>query len=278
MMTAFEIKEKIDKFFYHVFNIISDLVFYFKFRLKKELKRNLQFKNTHKNERCFILATGPSLGNLKDKEIDSLQKEVTFGVNSFYKVNHTSKIIPKYYCLLDNLYWEEWSHVFKEIEIQYKSNCPTFITDIRCQPFINKNVKGLEDIFLYTKKYPVNFISSDLDKNMFIGMNVVSTTILSAIYLGFKEIYLIGADYNAFCTSGRGHAYDDKDELSKVNYNLAFYLKFYWIGTEFHYLIYKYAKENGVKIVNLNPQSLLDAYPKAEINEILGTTQKSIDN
>ena len=268
-MNSFELKEKLDKVFYLTYNIISDLVFFFKFSLKKELKNNLKFKELHKNERCFILATGPSLSNLNDTEIEALTKEVTFGVNSFYKVKQTNKIVPKYYFLLDNLYWEEWSYTFKEIEMRYTSNCPIFITDFRAKPFVNKKINEMNNIFLYMKKYPVNYISSDLDKNMFIGMNVVATAILSAIYFGYKEIYLVGTDYSAFCNNGRGHAYDDKDELSKVDYNLAFYLKFYWIGTEFHYLIYKFAKENGVQIVNLSTNSLLDAYPKANISDIL---------
>ena len=65
-------------------------------------------------------------------------------------------------------------------------------------------------------------------------------------------------------------AYDDDKEVSQVNYNLAFYLKFYAICTEFHYLVSKYAKKRGVKIINLNPNSLLDAYPKMMSDEILG--------
>jgi hypothetical protein len=268
-MTSFDIKDKIDKFFYKVFNIISDFVFYFKFDLKHLLKKNRKYKNLHKNERCFILATGPSLSNLSDSAIEVLKNEVCMGVNSFYKVKSTSKIIPQYYFLLDNLYWEAWSSVFSDLKVLYGAECPTFVTDYRTKPFIFNNDKEFESIFLYTKKYPVDYIDAELDKNMFIGMNVVSTAILSAIYFGFTEIYLVGADYNAFCNRGRGHAYEDKEELSNVDYNLAFYLKFYWIGTEFHYLIYKYAKLKGVKVVNLNPESLLDAYPKSNINEVL---------
>ena len=80
--------------------------------------------------------------------------------------------------------------------------------------------------------------------------------------MGFKNIYLLGCDYNAFCTAGKGHAYDDKSELAQTDYNLAFYLKFYWITTEVHYLIAKLAKKRGVNIINLTPGSLLDAYPR----------------
>lgn len=267
-MNPFEIKQELDNYIYRLYNIVSDIFFYFKFKTKFKIKENIKYKDIHKNERCFILATGPSIGNLTEEQVEFLNNELIFAVNSFYKIESTNELIPNYYLLLDDLYWKNWSNVFSEIGKKYKSKAPIFITDLRSKPFI-KNYKSLNSIFLYAKKYPVDYIDSDLSKNMFIGMNVVATSILSAIYFGVKEIYLIGADYNAFCSQGKGHAYDDKDELSQSNYNLAFYLKFYAIGTEFHYLIAKYAKKKGVKIINLNPQSLLDAYPKMTLNEIL---------
>jgi hypothetical protein len=112
-------------------------------------------------------------------------------------------------------------------------------------------------------------MSDRLDKNIYSAMNVVSHTILVALYMGFSEIYLLGCDYNAFCSMGKGHAYDDKQEMEKVSYNLAFYLKFYWLTTEFHYLVAKLARENSVAIKNLTPGSLLDAYPRGRIDDVL---------
>lgn len=264
-MNTFDLKQKLDNSIYRLYNIFSDFLFLFKFKLKKELKKNFKYKNIHESEKCFILATGPSLSNLNSKQILALKDEKVFAVNSFYKVEHTRELTPDYYVLLDNLFWEEWSNVFGEIESQYNIKCPIFITDIRSKRFI----KNLENLFLYSKKYPVSNIACELEKNMYIGMNVVVSTILCAIYMGFTEINLIGIDYNAFCSSGKGHAYDDEGEISQSNYNLAFYLKFYWITTEFHYLISRYAKNKGVKIFNLSADSLLDAYHKRDINESL---------
>lgn len=268
-MSHFDVKQSLDNIIYKIYNIISSLYFQFQFNLKKDLKLNLKYKDLHKGERCFILATGPSLGHLKSHQIKALSNEVVFAVNSFYKVDSTKEIIPNYYVLMDDLFRNSWSNFFNKIESQYSIRVPIFITDIRSRPFINQN-KDFNDIFIYAKKYPVDYIDSDLSKNIFIGLNVVTTAILSAIYLGFNEIYIVGADYNAFCSQGKGHAYDDKEEISQVNYNLAFYLKFYGICTEFHYLVSKYAKKRGVKIINLNPNSLLDAYPKMMSDEILG--------
>ena len=268
-MNPFEIKQVLDNYIYRGFNFISNFFFFFKFKIKLLIKENSKYKDLHKNYRCFILATGPSISKLESHQIDLLKKELVLAVNSFYKIELTASITPDYYVLLDDLYWKDWNYVFSDIEKKYKSKFPVFITDFRSKPFINSYKKKLNSIFLYAKKYPVNYIDSDLSANMFIGMNVVATAILSAIYFGVKEIYLIGADYNAFCNQGKGHAYDDNDELSQSDYNLAFYLKFYAIGTEFHYLIAKYAKKRGVKIFNLNPNSLLDAYPKIPLSEIL---------
>ena len=269
-MNHFDIKQELDNFIYRVYNIISNFSFQLQFKLKKSLKYNLKYKDLHQGERCFILATGPSLGKLESNQIKNLTNEVVFAVNSYYKATHTKEIIPNYYVLMDDLYRGSWSNVFKEIESEYSTRKPIFITDIRSRPFITKQNREFDNIFLYAKKYPVDCIDSDLSKNMFIGLNVVTTAILSAIFFGFKDIYIIGADYNAFCSQGRGHVYDDDHEVSQVNYNLAFYLKFYAICTDFHYLVFKYAKKKGVNIINLNPNSLLDAYPKMTLNEILG--------
>lgn len=268
-MHPFEIKQFLDNYIYRLYNIFSDLIFQFQFKTKRILKFNLKYRELHKGERCFILGTGPSLNELKSHHIDILRNEVIFAVNSYYKVVNTSELIPDYYVLMDDLYRTTWSNTFKEIEKKYRTKVPKFITDIRSVPFINQQNRESNNIFLYPKKYPVDYIDSDLSKNMFIGLNVVNTAILSAIYFGFKEIYIIGADFNSFCNQGKGHAYFDADELSQSNYNLAFYLKSYGLITEFHYLISKYAKKRCVRIINLNPNSLLDAYPKMNLNEIV---------
>jgi hypothetical protein len=112
-------------------------------------------------------------------------------------------------------------------------------------------------------------MSDQLDKNIYAAMNVVSYSILAAFYMGFKKIFLLGCDYNAFCTNGRGHAYNDNSELSQSQYNLAFYLKFYWITTEFHYLIEKLARSKGIEVINLTPVSLLDAYRKDSLDRVI---------
>ncbi|MDO9145883.1 MULTISPECIES: 6-hydroxymethylpterin diphosphokinase MptE-like protein [Comamonadaceae] len=268
-MSKFDVKDKIDALIYKTYNILSEIIYYLDFPAKKVLKKNIDFRNIHNGERCFILGTGPSLNDLKVDELDALRSEVIFGVNSLYKSEIVSGINPNYYALMDNLYWEQWNHTFKEVVEKYKKKPPIFVTDIRAKKILDNLQINIPSIYIYSKKYPVSTMSEKIDENIYGAMNVISFSILTAIYMGFKEIYLLGCDYSAFCTAGKGHCYDDKSEVSQVNYNLAFYLKFYWITTEFHYLVAKLAREKDVKVINLTPESLLDAYPRMDIGQVL---------
>lgn len=270
-MSKFDIKDTIDSIIYRAYNAVSDAIYSFDFSSKKILKNNIKFKGIHEGKRCFILGTGPSLNALKDDELDALRDEIVFGVNSLYKSKITSAIRPKYYALMDNLYWEQWSHTFSEVSEMYKDKPPIFITDLRARHLVEAQSTESLAIYIHSKKYPTNKMSEEIDGNIYAAMNVISYSILTAIYMGFKEIYLMGCDYSAFCTAGKGHCYDDKSEVAQANYNLAFYLKFYWITTEFHYLIAKLAKDKSVSVINITPDSLLDAYPRIPIEQIIKT-------
>lgn len=265
-MSKFDLKEKLDNVLYRTYNFISDGIFFFNFKVKRLVKRNCSFASTHSG-RCFILGTGPSLSLLTKEELQYINSHTVFGVNSLYKSEIGRAVIPDYYVLIDNLYWTEWRGAFSEVRAVYQADPPVFITDVRAREYATTGPSGKEPLFIHAKKYPVAKMDSNLAGNIFAPMNVVSNAILSAIYMGFEEIFLLGCDYNAFCTQGQGHCYDDGSEVSQVNYNLAFYLKYYHLTTEFHYLIAKLASKQGVKIVNLTQGSLLDAYPRKKFQD-----------
>lgn len=84
-MGKFEIKQKIDDGIYHLYNLLTELQFALNKKSKKILKNNKEYLDAHKNDRCFILGTGPSLGDLTENQIQQLKKESTFALNSLYK-------------------------------------------------------------------------------------------------------------------------------------------------------------------------------------------------
>lgn len=268
-MSKFDIKDKLDRRMYQIYNFLSDFRFFFSRGVRAEVKKNTAYQNIHNGERCFILGTGPSLNGLTEKQLLALENEIVFGTNSLYKAEIVKSIVPRYYALMDNLYWEQWSSTFSDVSKKYESSPPIFITDMRAERFAKAANNSVQHIYIYSKKYPTTVMSDQLHGNIYAAMNVVSYSILTAIYMGFKTVYLLGCDYNAFCNNGRGHAYNDKSELSQASYNLAFYLKFYWITTEFHYLIEQLARSRGVDVINLTHGSLLDAYRHRSVDDVL---------
>lgn len=268
-MGLFLVKEKVDNVLYRAFNVFSDFVFSVRFSIKREILKNTKYHNLHEGQRCFIVGTGPSLTNLDPGCIAQLSGEVVFGVNSFYKVAQFANVTPKYYVLMDNNYWGLASGAFDEIVDRY-SDCPVFVSDVRALSFLKKTRKNINYVVLYTKNYPVDFVRTDLASNLSITMNVIGTSIQAAIYMGFKEIYLLGCDYNLFCSFVNAHSYDDAEERDILpSYNLAFYLKYYHLATDFHYKLARVAKKSGVKIINATDGSLLDAYPFKSLEMIL---------
>lgn len=266
-MSKFDVKNCIDKNIYRVFNLISDLYFYLNIDARKVLSRNSVYHNRHLGERCFILGTGPSLNELSDGQISKLMNETVIAVNSIYKAQVVSQVSPKYYALLDNNYWGVASYTFDEIIAKYQSCPPVFITDLRAKSIVPE---GFDSIYLYAKNYPVDKMRCDLSRNLSITMNVIGFSILSAIYMGFKEIYLLGCDYNLFCSRIGTHCYDDQEEINELpKYNLSFYLKYYHLTTEFHYMIASLARQKKLKIVNLSESSLLDAYQRIDASKVL---------
>jgi hypothetical protein len=278
-MTFFELKDSIDNVMYGVFNRLSLVVFLFRFKTKRLVRANRRFKGIHAGERCFILGTGPSLKALSKDQLEKLKKEAVFGSNSLYKADILDGLTPTYYALFDNAYWAEMRDTFTDVIQKYQPQSPVFLTDWRAENLIRELGMEVQTLFLYSKKYPINSINSRLDKNMYIGHNVVNISILAAIYMGFKEIYLLGCDYSSFLAQENNHCYDDADEVQsckaafrkqyKTLCNLGFYLKAYANITRIHYLIAEFARKKGVKIINITPNSLLDAYPRKDISTVL---------
>jgi hypothetical protein len=269
-MSKFDLKEKLDKSTYKAYNVLSTILYAIDYQSRRLIKKNAAYKGVHKGDRCFILGTGPSLNLLSLEEREKLKTEVLFGVNSYHRSDIASTLVPTYYALLDERYRQDMSRFFAEVQMKFADAPPTFVADYRSKNIIEELKLGKQPIYIYAKKYPTDIMSDDVSKNMYVTMNVVSSCILVAAYMGFKEIYLLGCDYNAFCSAGGlGHCYDDKKYPNVIQYDLAFFLKYYWITTEFHYLIAQFAKKKEIKVVNLTPGSLLDAYPRAAVSSVL---------
>lgn len=261
-MSKYEIKEFIDKNIYKTYNLLAKIKFLFS-KDKEIASKNIKFKNIHKGDSCYILGTGPSL---KDLDLKFLENEIVFGLNYLYRSKNIKGIKPKYYCLYDEIFHSTRIEDTMKILRLYPDS--TFF--VRTKAYNNFQRNSIKNENIYYQPCNVfqygDFISVDMTKSMTAPYNVVLGCIQTAIYMGFKNIYLLGCDYNSFASLKVEHSYDE-DVIIDRKMTLGYEMKYYTMCTYHHYALEKYAKRNNINIYNLTDNSLLDAYKRIGYSE-----------
>ena len=161
----------------------------------KRYKTLKKYKNIHKGERCFIIATGPSL---TIEDLNLLKNEYTFGMNSLCK-------------LFPEIGWETTYYVIQDIgafnllidDVIKLKKTVFFYGD---QWFKKRDIKKLRcktQIFPryyehhgYDQEHFKTHFSLNAYSIVYEAYTVAVATMQLAAYMGFTEIYLLGADCN----------------------------------------------------------------------------------
>lgn len=221
-----------------------------------------KFKDIHKGERCFIVCTGPSL-TMDDLEL--LKKEITFGMNSLCLVEDKSDFRPTYYGIMDNIVYNK----FKDnIERFCKDNMTVFASDRIAR---NNSIPSSWNILpvnvayhTYDRWFKHNYWCKFSDNIYRLSYDMYSVThllIQVAAYMGFKDIYLVGADCT-FQKNTRTHFVEygtlDKDFDSAEDRCLAGYLP-----------VKEYSDMHDVNVYNATRGGKLELFPRVELNSVV---------
>ncbi len=223
-----------------------------------------KLKNKHRNEKCFIIGNGPSL-QIGDLENIQRLKIPSFGMNLIYGMYESTTWRPTYY-------------VITECEIYH-----TYLDDIKHLRHDNLFVKNfydlskedyIKDVIYYPgyarrSYYEEQKISGDISKVVYAGYSVLFDSIQIALYMGFNEIYLIGADfsYKGDPRDKGNHIYDNvltdkRTVASKARVDITYH------ALE---VAKEYAERQGVKIYNATRGGNLEVFPRIELDKILTT-------
>ena len=257
-------KEKVVDFYYDSINTLRYIKFFFEKIFKNKhffLKKNLELKNLHAGNRCFVIGNGPSIN---DQDLEILSSEIVFMVNRAFLDPRYHIILPKYHVIVDpKLSSGEWPITFLD-EIAKKNPQVTFL--------LNSSWYDLDIFQKYIQKYKIYWIDGsltitprffhkkiDLTKRTFSNA-VVEYGIVSAIYMGMKEINFLGVDGNGLCYSLLGrtdsHSYGHNPEDLTMNYkNIIRALDSMSGSLRKWFHIYEYCKINNLTkggILNFN--------------------------
>jgi len=234
----------------YVYDCTNDIAEYYNPEIEK-------FKNIHANEKCFIVATGPSL-RMEDLEVLKNNNIPCFSMNHVYKAFEKTNWRPKYYVVVD--YWmlnnhDEICNIDAEYAFLGDSNKEFWNHDFR------KNHFRMHEIYeTYDETKPK--FSEDIARKCYLGYTVTYTCMQLAAYMGFKEIYLLGVDFSygdQKSNTTYGHFFAEKKLLA-----LGF--------VDQVRLAYQAAKEytdaHGIKIYNATRGGKLEIFERVDFDSL----------
>ncbi len=259
------------------------------------LAKNKPLKNLHVGERCFILGNGPSL---KQVDLSLLADEFVFTVNNFSFVEGYEKAKTNVHLWMDLAFFDV-SNAVKFNMDKILSNYhriagqnPICFADIRGFNFIKKN--KLDEILDMHYLY----IGSDISRNEPVSIDiggqitglytVVQYAIDVAIYMGFKEIYLLGCDSTGILDTintalnipiTNDHAYHDEDSENNQKQlikNLGMTPCFF----QAYALLLGYDKLNyichnilKVRLINCTSKTIITSIPRVDLLTVLNNSK-----
>ena len=197
-------------------NIIHQIIlFLIYFKKKKLLLRNKNIKNSFIGKRCFIFFTGTSVANF---DFDLLKNEpvIACGMSVVHKDFKKCNVVAYF----DPGAWEPRSLlyldvIFSSVFRSTKIGCNVFLHSTAF-PYVNELTSYREQDTYYIASNGNYLASSDINSDLQQLNNIqegsISTALGIASYMGFKEIYLLGADYLSD-PPVYGHFYDGFHEV-----------------------------------------------------------------
>lgn len=249
-------------------------------RHRNKLIKNRDLLNRHLGKRCFILCNGPSV---MVQDVSKLKGEIVISVSSGYLHPAYKNFAPLYHCVpqityktmteLDVVNW------FKEMQNQVGR--ATLFLSLTEQNLVEKYGlfpnNEVRYVCMGRTRYPSSVDGLDLSGIIPGVQSVPLMAIMVALYIGCKEIYLLGTEHDWFVKkeykyfyeptvlagkdfnvnrdgSIKGSIYDELPSVTKL-----------W---QQYRAIRLLASQVGVRIINATSGGLLDEFDRVEFENL----------
>lgn len=226
------------------------------------------FKNRFQGERCFIVGNGPSLSI---EDLEKIKNEHCFGFNRIYEVFGETSWRPEFYMILDNDVMKKVSEHIDSVTVKWKllnimGKTLGLKSDDNTIFFCSYGLYRVKE-FCYQKKT----ISEDISQYISLNFSVAAAAIEVAIYMGFKEIYIIGLDNNFsrwIDKKGKIH-FENIEDYKLINAHDYNYFCYQDAVNSCFDCYRKYADNHDIKIINVTRGGNLHSFERRKLEEIL---------
>lgn len=151
-----------------------------------ELKK---YKNIHEGKRIFVIGNGSSL-RLEDLEKLHDNGEICFGCNKIYKAYDQIKWRPDFLVIEDTNGIENYKEILGSMDSEKLFLGDSFQWEILTDKIPEKQYFHIREFEI--KKFPK--FSRDITEGCYEAGTVIYLCLQIAVYMGAKEIYLLGVD------------------------------------------------------------------------------------
>lgn len=232
-------------------------------RCKKSVRKIESLKDIHEGERCFIVGNGPSLCV---EDLEKIKDEICFGSHRIYMIFNQTTWRPTYYCAQDSKLIHSSAEEIMSLDAKMK--LVALVKDMKY-----RRLNNVEYLTLFTEPfYPdIPKFSGDVSQGIYEGFTVTYMCLQLALYMGFKEIYLLGIDHSysverlpdGTVKSNQGvrdhFAEEDKIENIPQTYK----------STLAYEAAKRYAEKLGVKIMNASRGGELDVFERIDFDSVV---------
>jgi hypothetical protein len=286
------------KIYHFITDFIDCVITIIKIAKNSKIARNLTKNNKLNKKDCVILGNGPSLNETIKQNAGYLKKVDLFCVSNFALTEHFIELKPENYILADPAYWTNNAstrikninqRILKIFERKVSWNLNLYL------PFSaeGKNILNGKIQNPYIKIYYYNSTSVKCNSSLrfflyrhYLAMPMAINVIIASIYiglnLGYKNIYLVGADHtwheNLYVNDHNTLFIQDKhfygDEKMKFYTDqtevkvFKMHELFYALAKTFkaYYDLEEYSRNIGARIFNSSQRSFIDAFERKKLN------------
>ena len=217
-----------------------------------------KFKNIHKGERCFIVATGPSL---RMDDLDCLWKynEFCFSMNKIWYAFEKTRWRPTYYIADDWRMLKYYSDELEKINAQY-----LFLGDTDREYWNKPHKKNIlkHHFNCECSEFRLPKFSQDFSRQCYMGSTVTYSCMQLAVYMGFSQIYLLGVDFSYGDNNKDmkySHFFKEK-ELVSIGYTKQVTLAYEKAK--------EYTEQQGIVIYNATRGGKLEIFERVDFDDL----------
>jgi hypothetical protein len=252
--------------------------------LQRLAAANAALKGRHPGQRAFILCNGPST---LQQNLEPLASELVFSVSSGYLHPDYDKIKPRYHCIpqitygrvteQDAVAWfREMHHRIGNAEVFLCATEEKLVLTHGLFPGRNVHYLFLHENFDHLGSRGVPDISTAIPRVQSVPIMVL----MVGLYMGFKDLYLLGTEHSEFLTRRYQYAFEptvlkgkDLSTTPAGEVTTSRYDDFQSLGRLWrqYRTLREIAQANDARIWNATAGGELDEFARIRLEQVVGS-------